>query len=90
MSVALDIQHAQRMRRIIVSSVDCLSLHYFSTLLLKSHNFRIQVIQQKNVCCDFFLQAFFETSLILGRTERDTVKNVCRFKCEVPLILVIF
>jgi hypothetical protein len=34
-SVALVIQHAKRMRRIILSSVACLGVPYFSTL---SHN----------------------------------------------------
>jgi hypothetical protein len=37
---ALVIQHAMRMRRIILSSVACLSLQYFSTLSTKRHHLR--------------------------------------------------
>jgi len=51
--VALGIQHAMRMRRIILSTVACLSVKYFSTLSHKRHFFSKKVIENKKVCFDF-------------------------------------
>ena len=41
MSVALVIQHAMRMRRIILSSVACPAVPHVPTLLHKSYDFRV-------------------------------------------------
>ena len=46
-SVALVNHHALRMRHTILSSMDSLSLPYFSTLCHKRHDFRKKVIEHK-------------------------------------------
>jgi hypothetical protein len=51
-SVALVIQHAKRVRRIILSSVACLTLPYFSTLPQKGQSFQEKIIENK-MCLDF-------------------------------------
>jgi len=47
--VALIIQHAKRMRRIILSSVACPDLPYFFTLFHKRHDFQKKFIEYKIV-----------------------------------------
>ena len=48
-SVALVIQHAKRMRHIILLSVACLSLPYISTLSHKQHDHRRKILNIKRV-----------------------------------------
>jgi hypothetical protein len=56
-SVALVILHAKRMRRIILSSVTCLALPYFSTLSHKRHDFRKTITKHK-ICVLMFSTSF--------------------------------
>jgi len=52
-SVALVIQQAMRMRRIILSSVACLSQTYFFVLSHKRHNFRGKQLIEHKMCVLF-------------------------------------
>jgi hypothetical protein len=69
-SVVLVIQHAICMGRIILSSVICLTVLYFSTLSHKVHDFEEKVLNVKCVVW-FPLQRLSKTFLILRRTERN-------------------
>jgi hypothetical protein len=85
--VALVMQHAKRMRCIILSSVACLVLPYFSTLSYKRQDFREKKLL--NVKCVFWfpVQLLSETFLILSRIQRDIIINVHMSLCKVPLLL---
>jgi hypothetical protein len=62
MSVALVIQHAKRMRRIISSSVACLAVPYFPTLSHKLHDFREKVTGYKMCVFIFATNSFCSIS----------------------------
>jgi len=68
-SVALAIQHAKRIRRIILSTVICLAVPYF---LLYLNNGTIFGKKWLNIKCVFWfsLQLLSETCLILRRNQR--------------------
>jgi hypothetical protein len=81
-SVTLVIQHAKRMRRIILSSVAYLVLPHFSTLSHKRYYYRKKVTGHETVFW-FSLKVLSETLLILRRIRRD----VYRSSCKLPAIL---
>ena len=47
--VAIVVHCTRRMRRITLSSVDCLAVHHFPTLSLKQHNFLRKFLNVKCV-----------------------------------------
>jgi len=91
-SVALGIQHVQRMRCIILLSVASLAQPYFSTFPNKWHYFFFlgggELLNMKYVFW-FFSTTFNETFLILRRTKHDII-NAHRSSRKVPVILVRF
>jgi hypothetical protein len=78
-SVALIIQHAMRMRRIILALLACPAVPYFPTYLLNCTIFAKKVTEYK-ICFDFLYN--FETFLIVGRNQRDIIINVHRYPCK--------
>jgi hypothetical protein len=58
-SVALVIQHAKRMRRIILSSVACLAVPYFSTLCHERWDCRGKKVIEHKMCILIFPTIFF-------------------------------
>jgi hypothetical protein len=83
-SVALVTQHTKSMCHMILSSVACLDLPYFSTLSHKQHIFRKNLLNMFL----FSLQLLSATFLILRRIQQDIIINVQRSSCKVPVILV--
>ena len=73
------------MHRIILPSLACPAVAYFTILSHKSSE------KLLNVKCLFwfYLQLLSETFLILRRTERHII-NVCWSSCKVPVIPVMF
>jgi hypothetical protein len=86
-SVALVIQHAKRMRRIIMWPVRF--YHIFPHYLLNGTIFGETLLNIKHVLW-FSLQLLSETFLILRRFQRHIITNVHSSSCKVPDILVIF
>jgi hypothetical protein len=69
---------------VILPSVACLSLQYFSKLSHKEQNF-INENSLSTKCVLIFSTNLSESFLILRRTERDMVKKVYWSSCKVPV-----
>jgi hypothetical protein len=86
--IASVIQHAMRMRRIILPSVACLAVQYFSRLSQERHDFWGNKVIGHKMRVLIFSTNLSETFLILRKSERGSVTNVHRSSCKVPVIVV--
>jgi hypothetical protein len=89
MCVALVIQHAKQMERIIMLSVACQAQLHFSTLPHKRHDFSGKKAVEYKTCVLFFLQILSKTFLILTISQQYAIINVRIYtsSCKVPIIL---
>jgi hypothetical protein len=85
-SVASVIQHEKRMRDIILSSLACLPLPYFSTFSHKRQDVRKNRHWTQNMF-RFSLQVLSETFLTLRGIQRDTIINVNGSSCKASFFL---
>ena len=72
------------MLHIVLSSVACPAVSYFSKLSRKRHDFRIKVIGYK-MCILIFSVTLPGKFLILGSVHRDMIKNVFWSSCKVRI-----
>jgi len=88
-SGALFIQHAMRIRHIIICGLTRSTIPFLNYLKKGMIFGGGGELLKKNVFC-FSLQLLSETFLILRTIKRDAVINVPRSSRQVPLILVRF
>ena len=85
--VALVIQHAKHMRRIILFSVASPAVTCFTTSTHRRHDFREKKILNTKCVFWFSLKLLPEIFLILRTSKRHTIKNVRWSSCKNLLFL---
>ena len=90
--VALVIQHAMRMRHIVICGLSGCTIPIFPHYLINSAILRVGWggVLPNSECVLFSLQLLSETFIILIRIQRHIIINVQRSSCKVPFILVRF
>ena len=90
MFVALFIQHAKRLRPVILPYVPCLVVPYFSTFSHSGMIFeREKKVAEHKMCFDF-LYISAEIFVFLRRFLRRIITNIHRSSYKLPVILVRF
>ena len=90
MFVALVIQHAKRMRRVILSRMAYPALPYFSTLFHKRRAFRKKKVIEYKMCVLILCTVLSEIFLIFVIIQGDIVINIRRSSCKVSVVPVLF
>jgi hypothetical protein len=83
--VDLGVQHAMRMRHIVICSLPG-SAVFFRNTSQKARFLEKKLLILKYVFC-FYLHIVSHTFLIIRRSERDVIKNVYRSSCKLSAIL---
>jgi len=87
-SVVLATQHAKRMCRIVLPSVACPPVQYFSTLCHSQHYFRVWVGGGRLLNIKYAFFCLYRTFSILNIIDRDISLNFLRPSCKLRVILV--
>ena len=85
----LVIQRLKFIRRIILSSVSCLTLYHIYFFSHQRHDL-LQTVTENKMCFNFLCNFLCEIFLVLDIIQRDIIINVHRSSCKVPVILVGF
>jgi hypothetical protein len=86
--VAIVIQHAVRMSHIVFCGLSgCIIFFHF---ISQRHHFRKKKNIEHKMCVLISSTNLFKMFLILRKTGRDMIKNVCPSSCTLPVILVRF